>query len=167
MAQGYQGDFMDHTSRHATGGAAFRGALVALAVLLPLAAAVRAEAATDPRLKLWNRVEQCIQQAKVKQIKYPCVRVSERHDYVIANEVETGKQGVYLLLAATRISGIEDPRVVEKPFSNFFRYGWAALTSEIKRKPAELAMAINSKTQRTQDQSEEHTSELQSLRHLV
>jgi CDP-diacylglycerol pyrophosphatase len=124
----------------------------ALLTILP----VHAPAAPNPRLRLWERAEACVEQAKHRAIKYPCVKVSKSENYAIVHDTEVGKQGVYMLLAAIRVTGIEDPLVLVPPVRAFFSFGWDALMSEIKRHPSELAMAINNKASRTQDQFHIH-----------
>lgn len=125
------------------------------AAILPTLA-VDAPAAPNPRLRLWERAEACVEQAKHKAIKYPCVRVSQSEEYAIVHDTEVGKLGVYMLLATIRVTGIEDSAVLDKPVREFFSFGWDALVGEIKRHPSELAMAINNKTVRTQDQFHIH-----------
>jgi CDP-diacylglycerol pyrophosphatase len=130
-------------------------ALAAAGAVLAAIATV-SQAAPDPRLKLWERAQQCVDEARKQSLKYPCVRASKSLEYVIVDDTEIGKRGVYMILPTVRVSGIEDPAVLDKPLRQFFEYGWEALNTHIKRPPQDLAMAINNKTHRTQDQFHIH-----------
>ncbi len=76
--------------------------------------------------------------------------------YAIVHDTAAGKTGVFMILATVRVTGIEDALVLQKPVRAFFEFGWDALNAYIKRNPWDLAMAINNKTVRTQDQLHIH-----------
>lgn len=59
-------------------------------------------------------------------------------------------------MQTVRITGIEDPQVLQKPVHAFFEFGWRELTALIKRNPWDRAMAVNNKSVRTQDQLHVH-----------
>lgn len=125
---------------------------IAVALLLPMAA----NATPDERLKLWHRAQQCVEEAKQGSLQYPCVRVSKSLEFVVVHDTQIGKRGVFMILPTMRVTGIEDAAALSEPVRNFFRYGWEVLTTEIRKHPGELAMAINNRTHRSQDQLHIH-----------
>ena len=76
----------------------------------------------------------------------------QHRGYALVHDTAAGKTGVFMLFATARITGIEDPQVLQKPVHAFFEFDWRELTALIKRNPWDLAMAVNNKSVRTQDQ---------------
>src|SRR5262249_39982668 len=76
--------------------------------------------------------------------------------YVIIKDNASDKPKAYLILPTMKVTGIEDPQILEKPVVDFWQYAWARSATYPGRPPADTALAINSKNGRTQGQLHIH-----------
>jgi CDP-diacylglycerol pyrophosphatase len=135
----------------------------AWALLLGLACAPAGAQAADPSA-LWKIVNgQCVPHETTQRDPSPCSSVD------LANGVDKGfallkdREGIaqFLLIPTTRISGIEDPVILDPEATNYWDAAWQARYFVEERLHTSLprdgfALAINSSVGRTQDQLHIH-----------
>jgi CDP-diacylglycerol pyrophosphatase len=133
-----------------------------------LAAAVAASclAAIAPRLRaadpnvLWRIVhDQCVPHQAQFGAPLPCAIVDRAHGYAILKDIEGATQ--FLLIPTARVTGIEDPAILEPDTPNYWQAAWdatnlvrAAANDALPRD--DLSLAINSIHGRSQNQLHIH-----------
>ena len=136
---------------------------LALASALLLAASVPARA--GERGLLWRVVQTCLVDHAVTGGSFPCLRVDtgsslERGYAVLRAPFER----LHVIVTPTvHTIGIEDPRLVAPDAPNYFADAWTArrfVSDDLTQKPSrsDLALAINSKPGRSQDQLHIHVA---------
>ena len=116
-------------------------------------------AAADSNV-LWNIVnEACVPNQKTHRSPAPCSVVSITNGYAILKDIKGKYQ--YLLIPTNRVTGIEDPAVLNDNSLNYFADAWNSRTwlesqlhMEIPRQ--DISLAINSKYARSQNQLHIH-----------
>ncbi|HTQ34810.1 MAG TPA: CDP-diacylglycerol diphosphatase [Stellaceae bacterium] len=132
-----------------------RPLFVALAALLALAGAARADPAA-----LWKIIsEKCLPNWREHGDAAPCAKVDLDKGYVVLKDRAGATQ--YLLMPTDKITGIDDPAVVAPNARNYFADAWAErhFTEEAAKRalPRDmLSLAINSAYGRTQNQLHIH-----------
>jgi CDP-diacylglycerol pyrophosphatase len=146
-----------------------RSARVAVAVAMPAALAVvgailtLAPVRADP-MALWRVVhDQCVPNVEAGRGPKPCETVYSSDDVAQGVAILKDLVGVAQMLAipTRRIIGIEDPQMVEPDAPKVFAEGWKGRTFVEARLGKQLpreavALAINSKWARSQDQLHVH-----------
>jgi CDP-diacylglycerol pyrophosphatase len=87
-----------------------------------------------------------------------CRDYDQADSFVIIKDNDPEKPRAYLILSSVPVTGIEDAKIFEKPFVNFWQYGWAEAQKYVKRPADDTALAINSKHGRSQNQLHIHIS---------
>jgi CDP-diacylglycerol pyrophosphatase len=111
---------------------------------------------------LWKIISrQCFPSQIASQRPTPCAKVDQTAGYVILKDKVGPLQ--YLLMPIDRITGIEDPVVLYPDTPNFFALAWQQrhVMSDKLGKPIaddDIALAVNSKYGRTQNQLHIHVS---------
>lgn len=124
---------------------------------------VVAPAAAGERGLLWRVVQTCVADHGLTGVSFPCLAVDnaqgdERGFVVLRAPFER----LHVIVTPTvRTIGIEAPRLVEPGAPNYFADAWASrhyIADDLTQKPdrADIAMAINSKPGRSQDQLHIH-----------
>jgi CDP-diacylglycerol pyrophosphatase len=122
----------------------------------PLAAGSQAACViARPPNSLWSLARCC---AANLHSNPACRAYDEKHDLIILKDNSPAKPDAYLIIPATRVTGVEDPQIFVPPVADFWAYGWQRAQLYIKRPPAEIGLAINSEYGRTQDQLHIHIS---------
>ena len=136
-------------------GAAILGGLVALALTPSHGLAAHPHA-------LWHVVHDlCVADRRLTGLPAPCLEVDLAAGYAVVPDL---KKPAHLLLVPTRrLSGIEDPRVLEPGGPNYWGQAWAArrhLAARIGADPPResVALAVNAIPGRSQDQLHIHIS---------
>lgn len=136
--------------------------LVRLKWLVFLFAALTANAAVcaDDPDALWRIVhEHCVRNMVQFGTPLPCAAVNESGGYAIMKDRNGASQ--FLLLATARVSGIDDPAVLDPAAPNYWRAAWEAtplveaMVGRALPRDA-LSLAINSVRDRTQNQLHIH-----------
>jgi CDP-diacylglycerol pyrophosphatase len=135
-----------------------RGAAIALAASLLLLAPAR-PALADPSA-LWNIVNgECVPDQQAHNSPKPCSTVALAEGYAILKDIRGDFQ--YLLIPTKRVSGIDDPFILQPDAPDYFAQAWAnrswvehSLGHDVPR--GDLSLAINSKYGRTQNQLHIH-----------
>ena len=135
--------------------------LVPLAVLLTAAylALVPAPASADANV-LWNIVNKaCVPSQKLHGSPAPCSVVSSNGRYAILKDIRGNYQ--YLLIPTDRITGIEDPVLLQNTRLNYFsdawnERNWMAIKTHMSILRQDVSLAINSKYARSQNQLHIH-----------
>jgi CDP-diacylglycerol pyrophosphatase len=135
----------------------------AFAALFALAAFAAAPAHAD-RLALWNIVHgQCAAHAEAGQGPSPCERIDLAHgdDQGVALLKDRVGIAQFLAIPTRRVTGVEDPFVLDPAAPNYFAFAWGArdaLAARLGRSlPREdVSVAINSAFARSQDQLHLH-----------
>ncbi|MEJ0066521.1 MAG: CDP-diacylglycerol diphosphatase [Caulobacteraceae bacterium] len=115
--------------------------------------------AADPDA-LWNVVSgQCVPNQQARQDPGPCVSVDLAGGYAVLKDQSGATQ--VLVIATTRITGIESPALLDPAAPNYWADAWAARHDveqfahrEIPRE--DVALAVNSIYGRSQDQLHIH-----------
>ncbi len=111
---------------------------------------------------LWHIVSRkCLPDQEKNGQPAPCSQVDVKQGYVVLKDEEGPLQ--YLLMPTAKITGIESPALLEDNTPNFFAQAWQArhFMSDKYGKPiddANIALAINSKYGRSQNQMHIHIS---------
>lgn len=134
-----------------------------LAVALALAA-IAAQPARADRLALWNIVHgQCAAHAEAGQGPAPCERIDLAHgdDQGVALLKDLVGVAQFLAIPTRRVTGVEDPFVLDPAAPDYFAFAWSArdalaarLGSTLPRE--DVSIAINSAFARSQDQLHLH-----------
>jgi CDP-diacylglycerol pyrophosphatase len=135
-------------------------ALVAILIF----AALATQPARADRLTLWNIVHgQCAVHAEAGQGPAPCERIDLAHgdDQGVALLKDRVGIAQFLAIPTRRVTGIEDPFVLDPAAPNYFAFAWGArdaLAARLGRAlPREdVSIAINSSFARSQDQLHLH-----------
>ena len=136
-------------------------AVAALAVMLVLSSNTGARADRDV---LWDIVHgQCVPDEQMYSDPEPCAMVALQDGVEQGYAVLKDKRGKtqFLLIPTARITGIEDPELLEPGAPNYFAAAWQARTYVENRAGRPLprdgiGLAVNSKPERTQDQLHIH-----------
>ncbi len=113
----------------------------------------------DPN-SLWDIVHDgCMKEQLLHARPTPCVAVNLKEGWAVFKD-DTHKTQV-LLVPTKRVTGIEDPQIVAEDAPNYWKAAWDAriyVEQRARRKLQhdELALAINSKDARTQNQLHIH-----------
>ncbi len=134
-----------------------RLALIAAMTLLALPA--RAD-----RMALWNIVHgQCAAHAEAGQGPAPCERIdlAKGDDQGVALLKDRVGIAQFLAIPTRRVTGVEDPFVLDSAAPNYFAFAWAArdaLAARLQRTlpRQDVSIAINSAFARSQDQLHLH-----------
>jgi len=111
---------------------------------------------------LWHIVsEQCVPNQQQHEHPTPCAQVDDNAGFVVLKDREGPLQ--YLLMPSHKITGIESPLLLDEATPNFFELAWQArhFMSETYGSPIadnDIAVAINSKYGRSQNQLHIHIS---------
>ncbi|WP_174769904.1 CDP-diacylglycerol diphosphatase [Paraburkholderia hayleyella] len=111
---------------------------------------------------LWQKLnQQCVPNYLADDIYRPCALVDLDSRYVIY-KVDNDKYQ-YLLLPTDKISGIEDPQLLNDQTSKYFYHAWQArsfLTEKLNKtlKEKDIALTLNAANTRTQNQLHFHIS---------
>jgi len=111
---------------------------------------------------LWNIVSQkCLPNQKQNGQPAPCSQVDEQQGFVVLKDIVGPLQ--FLLMPTVRISGIENPAVLNAQTPNFFSQAWQArhFMADKYGKPIDdsnISLAINSEYGRSQNQLHIHIS---------
>lgn len=99
-------------------------------------------------------VERCLQG------KSRCFRPEDSsHGYVLIKDISPIKPMAFLLMPATPVSGVEDPKIFEEPVINFWQYAFEESRTHPGAQPNHtIAAAINSECTRTEGQLHIHIS---------
>ena len=142
-----------------------RSAPVFAAMLAAVAFALLAAApAHADRLALWTIVHgQCAAHAEAGQGPGPCERVDLSHgdDQGVALLKDRVGVAQFLAIPTRRVTGIEDPFVLDPAAPDYFAFAWAArdaLAARLGSAPPreDISIAINSEFARSQDQLHLH-----------
>lgn len=137
-----------------------RLALIGLVALTPcLARPARAD-----RLALWNIVHgQCVAHVEAGRGPAPCERVDLAHGEAQGVALLKDRVGVaqFLAIPTRRVTGIEDPLVLDPAAPDYFAFAWGARDALAARLGGPLprrdvSIAINSEFARSQDQLHLH-----------
>jgi CDP-diacylglycerol pyrophosphatase len=136
---------------------------IALALLAGLACAPAAAQAADPSA-LWKIVNgQCVPHETAQRDPSPCSLVDVSGDVEQGFAVLKDRDGVaqFLLIPTGRISGIEDPAILDPKATNYWAAAWRARHFVEERLHTSLprdaiALAINSSVGRSQNQLHIH-----------
>ncbi|WP_241622565.1 CDP-diacylglycerol diphosphatase [Rosenbergiella australiborealis] len=130
-----------------------------LAVLVVAFFAYRFHAHSDV---LWRIVsQQCIPHQRQSQQPEPCQHVDLAQGYALLKDNVGIAQ--YLLIPTDKISGVESPALLQPQTPNYFYLAWQQLPQLNERlgrlvPPTDLALAINGKWGRSQNQLHIHLS---------
>src|SRR5471032_141487 len=111
---------------------------------------------------LWNIISQkCVPDQRAHGSPAPCAEVDEKQGFVVMKDMNGPLQ--FLLMPTTRISGIENPILLEESTPNFFSQAWDArhFMADKYGKPIDdsnVSLAINSQYGRSQNQLHIHIS---------
>src|SRR5664279_2838665 len=116
------------------------------------------------RLALWTIVHsQCAAHAEAGQGPAPCERIDLAHgdDQGVALLKDRVGIAQFLAIPTRRVTGIEDPFVLDPAAPNYFAFAWAArdaLAARLGRalRREDVSIAINSSFARSQDQLHLH-----------
>jgi CDP-diacylglycerol pyrophosphatase len=115
------------------------------------------------RSALWIVELTCLFDHKTTGLPFPCLEVDERSGSGrgVAILRAPFERSHIVVMPIVRVTGVEDPSLVEADSPNYFKAAWEArhfVQSELKHSPAgfELGMAVNSKVTRSQDQLHIH-----------
>jgi CDP-diacylglycerol pyrophosphatase len=133
------------------------------AAMLALAALAVQPARAD-RLALWTIVHsQCAAHAEAGQGPVPCERIDLAHgdDQGVALLKDRVGIAQFLAIPTRRVTGIEDPFVLDPASPDYFAFAWAArdaLAARLGRtlRREDVSIAINSAFARSQDQLHLH-----------
>jgi CDP-diacylglycerol pyrophosphatase len=109
---------------------------------------------------LWHIVhDQCAPDMATKHMPAPCEAVDLAGAYAVLKDIHGATQ--LLLIPTDRITGIEDPLILAPGAKNYWQDAWAARPIFQRRAPKpvpreDLALAINSKYGRSQNQLHIH-----------
>jgi CDP-diacylglycerol pyrophosphatase len=128
----------------------------ALAWLLALAGCAAPEPPPAPgRDGLYRQMRACLAQARPAP---PCARVDRARGFVVIRDDDPAKPDAWLIVPATEVTGIEDPRALRPPVAELWAYGWEVAGELLDRPPQAMALAINSNAGRSQDLLHIHIS---------
>jgi CDP-diacylglycerol pyrophosphatase len=88
----------------------------------------------------------------------PCTRVDRARGFVVIKDDDRAKPDAWLIVPATEVTGIEDPRALRPPVADLWAYGWEVAGELLERPGQAMALAINSKAGRSQDLLHIHIS---------
>jgi CDP-diacylglycerol pyrophosphatase len=134
-----------------------------LAALFAIAACAAGPARAD-RLALWTIVHnQCAAHAEAGQGPAPCERIDLAHgdDQGVALLKDRVGIAQFLVIPTRRVTGVEDPFVVDPAAPDYFAFAWTARDALAARLGGPLpredvSIAINSEFARSQDQLHLH-----------
>jgi CDP-diacylglycerol pyrophosphatase len=142
--------------------------LVATTALLALLAVSRAMAQAEPGKtaasacvvaprpnSLWSLAQCC---AKNLNSNPGCRYYSKADQFIILKDNSPKKPDSYMIIPTAKITGIEDKEIFDRPFVDFWAYGWREAKTYIGKPAADTALAINSIDGRTQNQLHIHIS---------
>jgi CDP-diacylglycerol pyrophosphatase len=115
---------------------------------------------------LWYFVNQkCVPNFKVNNNSAPCDKVELKNDGVSGHVVFKDKNGPlqYLLMPTEKITGIEDPKILDQNTLNYFAIAWKERDFMAKKYNAPIddsiiSLTINSSLGRSQNQLHVHIS---------
>lgn len=102
---------------------------------------------------LWSLAQCC---AKDLKSNPGCRYYNKADEFIILKDNDPIKPAAFLMIPAVKVTGIEDKQIFDRPFVDFWAYGWQEAQTYIKKPAAETALAINSASGRTQDQLHIH-----------
>ena len=134
-----------------------------LAALFAIAACAAGPARAD-RLALWTIVHnQCAAHAEAGQGPAPCERIDLAHGDDQGVALLKDRVGIvqFLVIPTRRVTGVEDPFVVDPAAPDYFAFAWTARDALAARLGGPLpredvSIAINSEFARSQDQLHLH-----------
>lgn len=85
-----------------------------------------------------------------------CRSYDAADEFIILKDNSRKKPAAYLIIPTAKITGIDDRQIFAPPFVDFWAYGWQQAQIYVKKPAAEIALAINSRPGRTQDQLHIH-----------
>jgi CDP-diacylglycerol pyrophosphatase len=88
----------------------------------------------------------------------PCTIVDRAEGFVVIKDDSPAKPDAWLIVPATEVTGIEDPRALRPPVVAFWSLGWRVGQDLLDRPPRDIGLAINSRAGRTQDLLHIHIS---------
>src|SRR6185437_5384470 len=112
---------------------------------------------------LWNIVNSCVDNEHQHNAPKPCTLVNLRpdraHGFAVLKDIRGATQ--YLLLPTRKITGIEDPLILQPDATNYFAEAWKARRfverAAHRRLPRTfIALAVNSQPSRGQNQLHIH-----------
>ena len=124
-------------------------------VLLLAACAAPPPASPPDRNGLYRQMQACLAETTPGP---PCTVVDPARGFVVIADDDPAKPDSWLIVPATAVTGIEDPRALRPPVLGFWRIGWHEGLRLLERPPADIALAINSRGGRTQDLLHIHIS---------
>lgn len=137
--------------------------LTAIALTVAAGGVTAAQANADPNA-LWTIVhDQCVPDQQARSDPGPCslvdLNAGERHGYAVLKDLVGATQ--FLLIPTDRISGIENPALLEPDATNYFAAAWRASSFVDARAGVDiprdwLSLAVNSAVARTQNQLHIH-----------
>lgn len=136
------------------------GVLGGVVVLIGVIGYAYLRAESDPNA-LWVVVQSCVSQAQSGHLMPgSCVAVDQRDHVAILRSIEGREQ--YLLVPTKRVTGIEDPYVLEPSAPNYWVLAWSAalryLPTDVRKDRTRIGLAINSVYGRSQNQLHIHIS---------
>jgi CDP-diacylglycerol pyrophosphatase len=102
---------------------------------------------------LWSLAQCC---AKNLKSNPGCRYYSKADEFIILKDNSPVKPAAYLIIPTVKLTGIEDQQIFTPPFVDFWAYGWQQAQTYVKKPAAEIALAINSASGRTQNQLHIH-----------
>ena len=111
---------------------------------------------------LWHVVHDlCVRDRKITGLPAPCIRVNLHEGYAVVPDLRTAAQ--LLVVPTRRITGIEDPQLLEPGGPNYWQFAWDTrgllaerLGDDLARD--DVAMAVNAIPGRSQEQLHIHVS---------
>ncbi|ADV81100.1 CDP-diacylglycerol diphosphatase [Terriglobus saanensis] len=144
-------------------------ALIAVLVSIVIAIVALREKQINKGDVLWQIVhEDCVPDMQANHLASPCVSVDLARGEAAGFVVFKDKQGntQYLVMPTAKITGIEDPAILEPNATNYFADAWQATALVDQRlhqtlPRTDLSVAINSVSGRSQDQLHLHVDCMQ------
>ncbi len=87
-----------------------------------------------------------------------CTATEPERGFVLIKDDDPDKPFAWLLVPATDVTGIEDPRVFSAPVADFWQIGWGFAAELLPAPPEARGLAINSKAGRSQNLLHVHVS---------
>jgi CDP-diacylglycerol pyrophosphatase len=130
-------------------------------LFLFVALSAQAAGVESDRGALWRVIQSCVADHALTGASFPCLDVmsgGKERGYVVLSSLANSD---LILAPTTKISGIEDPRLQSLEAPNYFEDAWSArvfLTAGHKIPLAhdDVALAVNSRESRSQDQLHIH-----------
>ncbi|HXC90917.1 MAG TPA: CDP-diacylglycerol diphosphatase [Stellaceae bacterium] len=121
----------------------------------PLAVSAAACVVAPRPNALWSLARCCATDLKSNP---GCRYYDKADEFIILKDNSPLKPVSYMIIPTVKITGIEDRRIFAPPFVDFWAYGWRQAQTLIGKPAADMALAINSVTGRTQNQLHIHIS---------